>query len=332
MRFVRLRTTGRTGLLLGDGAQPVPTDLLSLLDGARPHFGSVVWNLLQALLREDSWESLIGAWSSISEPLFGFVANVEDGMRLGDGALATRVASDSIGPPLPSRHTRIFAVGANFADHARNTLSKMPSGKISVQSLESERDRGLPPWGYLVIPDVVIGDRDLVAPPKGVNNLDYEAEVAAVLGCGGRYLSTSEITFWGVTAMNDFSIRDGLGDGSDVDRGPMVWALGKNFESGKSLGPCVSLCPDVDPCNVSFSLMVNGELRQQDSTASMVYGFAEVAAFLSQYVQLRPGDIVSSGTPGGTAFDSDLPYLRPKDEIVIGVDGVGELRNTVGSW
>lgn len=197
-----------------------------------------------------------------------------------------------------------------------------------------EKEEGLPPWGFLVIPDVVVGDGDPVEPPRGTKLLDYEGEVAVILASGGRNLTEPEVAMWGVTAFNDFSIRDGvLGDGPSVDRGPLVWALAKNFESGKAMGPWVVVddLPEVDDLHIEVK--VNGETRQSAPTSQMVYSFAEAASYLSRFIELRAGDIIASGTPAGTALDRpDGGFLRPEDLVEVDVADVGVLRNRVHSW
>lgn len=333
MRFVRFGDRGRTGIVVDTADGPVVVDVLATAERARPELGEA-GAAVGDLLKDGSWSDLIGAWDTVGRRHLGELADrAEQLLRAGDDRIVARpLAQVRLGPPLPSHRGRIFAIGANFSDHAAEALSRMSGHGMVPGAALSERDRGLPPWGFQVIPDVVIGHDAAVTAPRGVERLDYEAEVAVVLGTGGRNLSTEEVSFWGFSAFNDFSIRDGLAEGSGVDRGPLVWALAKNFQTGKSMGPGVAVDVETDVDDVSFTLSVNGEVRQQGATSQMIYSFTDVATFLSRYLDLLPGDVITSGTPKGTALDSDLPYLAPHDEVRIQLAEVGELRNVIAPW
>jgi 2-keto-4-pentenoate hydratase/2-oxohepta-3-ene-1,7-dioic acid hydratase in catechol pathway len=111
----------------------------------------------------------------------------------------------------------------------------------------------------------------------------------------------------------------------------MSWTLQKNFDGGSSAGPWVAAGGEEDAGALAITLRVNGELRQSGSTAEMIFSFAEAAAHLSRFVTLRPGDVIASGTPAGTALERgpDGPYLRPGDEVELHVGSLGLLRNRV---
>ncbi|MGH3760628.1 fumarylacetoacetate hydrolase family protein [Actinophytocola sp.] len=334
MRFVRFGDSGRTGIVIDGPDGSVVVDVLATVERARVELGSETSAVVGGLLKDGSWRELIGAWDAAGRRHIRELADrAERRLRAGDDRIVARpLVQLRLGPPLPSRRGRVFALGANFSDHASQAFSRMSGHGMTPDAARSEHDRGLPPWGFQVIPDVMIGHDAPVTAPRGVERLDYEAEVAVVLATGGRNLTAGEVSFWGLSAFNDFSIRDGLTEGSGVDRGPLVWALAKNFQTGKSMGPCVAVDAGIDIDDVPFTLAVNDEVRQRASTSQMIYSFTEVATFLSRYLDLLPGDVITSGTPKGTALDSDLPYLAAHDDVRVRIAEVGELRNTIAPW
>jgi 2-keto-4-pentenoate hydratase/2-oxohepta-3-ene-1,7-dioic acid hydratase in catechol pathway len=251
----------------------------------------------------------------------------------GDAAVVVKdLAEVRLIAPLTSPQATILAAGANFADHASAAKSIILGRTITEDDIRGEREQGLPPWGYTVLPRTVIGpDGDLVA-PAGATMLDYEVEAAVFLKSGGRNIAAADIDVWGFTAWNDVSIRDHLvGRGPALDRGILVWAISKNFDGANPCGPWVVVDEPFDIDNLSMTSRVNGQVRQKSSTAQMVYSFGDIVEHLSQYVTLRPGDIFLSGTPGGCAIEGgvDGPFLRPGDEVEVAVGGVAVLRNFV---
>jgi 2-keto-4-pentenoate hydratase/2-oxohepta-3-ene-1,7-dioic acid hydratase in catechol pathway len=188
-----------------------------------------------------------------------------------------------------------------------------------------------PPWGFFVIPGTVVGDGSTVTPPAGTMKLDYEAEVALVLGGGEHPPGSEEVSVWGYTAWNDFSIRDEALGLSKIDHGPLTWSLQKNFRTGHACGPWLVVDEEVDVANLGIRCLVNGELRQDGTTADMLHPFGRIAAHLSRYVPLVGGDVIVSGTPSGTAMEGGLDglFLRDGDHVEVLVDGVAPLRSTV---
>jgi 2-keto-4-pentenoate hydratase/2-oxohepta-3-ene-1,7-dioic acid hydratase in catechol pathway len=273
---------------------------------------------------------MIERWSEIMPGLTGLldIARTSDLGRISIGHA-------DFGPPLPSPNARIFALGGNFSDHVA-AASKVVYGEGSPvhQAVLQRREQG--PWGFLTLPDTVIGHGATVRPPPDLQKVDYEGEVAVILASGGRRLRAEEISIWGFTAWNDFSLRDAaLGTGPKYDGGPMTWTLQKNFDTGSSGGPWVVVVDGGETAHdvamLSIETRVNGEVRQRGSTAQMVFSFAETAEHLAQFVTLRPGDMIASGTPAGTAleFGVDGPFLRHGDVTEVEVDGVGVLRNII---
>jgi 2-keto-4-pentenoate hydratase/2-oxohepta-3-ene-1,7-dioic acid hydratase in catechol pathway len=188
------------------------------------------------------------------------------------------------------------------------------------------------PWGFLVVPETVVGPEHEVQAPDGLTKLDYEGEVAVVLRSGGRGIAADGLEIFGFTAFNDFSLRDSvLGVGPIYDKGVMSWALQKNFDSGSSCGPWLVVDEGHDPNALRIQLRVNGETRQDGSTAEMIFSFGETASHLSEFLTLKPGDVIASGTTAGTAVESgiDGPFLKRGDVVELEVEAVGVLRNTI---
>lgn len=266
--------------------------------------------MVDAELEDSDWTSLIVDWEARAESL----------RTLAGGRALDEVTLE---PPLAGPGARIFALGVNFTSHASGA-----AGAVGVS--DPTRDEARPPAGFFVIPGTVVGHETDIAFPPDASKLDFEAEVAAVLATGGRHLDPAQVRFWGHTAFNDLSVRDPHLGLSRLDEGSLSWALQKNFQGGNACGPWVSVGEhDVDALRISSS--VNGEQRQQGTTAQMIHSFAAGAAYLSRHLELRPGDMITSGTPGGTAIEQgvDGPFLQPGDVVEIDIEGIATLRNRI---
>jgi 2-keto-4-pentenoate hydratase/2-oxohepta-3-ene-1,7-dioic acid hydratase in catechol pathway len=237
---------------------------------------------------------------------------------------AVPLADLTLEPPLPSPAARVFAMGGNFPMHTAATVEKLAI-KVS-DSVTSQSKDDTPPWGFYVIPGTVVGPGHDITPPPHVQKLDYEAEVGVVLGGGGP---RPEI--WGYTAWNDFSIRDAAFGLSKVDHGPLTWSLQKNFATANACGPMMVVGEPIPAAGLRIVCRVNGEPRQDGTTAEMKYGFDEIVAHIEEYLPLAAGDMILSGTPAGTAMEGgpDGRFLADGDVIEVEVDGTGVLRNAV---
>jgi len=326
MRFVRY-DGGATGLLVGDSVVG--------LGAARGALASAGKGVLDRLLPGDgqgSWNDMIAHWDEAREPLGELVARAGAGEA--DGAVP--LASVRLAAPLPDRRARIIALGANNASHAANAFRAITGQEFAEEHFLKEPREGLPPWGFLILPETVVGPDAEVKPEASVQKFDYEVEVGVILAHGGRNMAPADFSVWGFTVWNDLSIRDArLGIGSPIHRGAFNWALEKNFETGNACGPCVVVDEDYDVNRLRCIMRVNGEVRQDWSTADMIYTFADSVAFISKYLEMQPGDIICSGTGAGTAIESGADgnrWLQPGDRIEAEVEGVGVLVNTVGRW
>ena len=274
---------------------------------------------LQATLRSlgcEDWRALIERWEEFGPRLESQVALAENVHDLD----AVRLRA-----PLPAPTSRIFALGANFRSHVSGATRALRGDDPAASANAS------PPAGFFVIPGTVVGPDDEIAPPPSGQKIDYEAEAVVVLASGGRDLAPGDVRFWGHTGFNDVSIRDPHLGLSQLDKGNLAWGLQKNFDGGNVLGPAVVIDEGYDPAKLSIRSSVNGQQRQSGSTTDMIKSFVEAVVYLSSYLRLEPGDMLTSGTPSGTAIEQgiDGPYLQSGDVIEVEIEGAGVLRNRV---
>ncbi len=257
-----------------------------------------------------------GAWWDLS-PITsdidgGFLAGGLDTARqaVAAGELPTVTVDDRFGPPL-TRIGKIICIGLNYRDHAAETGADIPAEPIL----------------FLKTPDTVVGPADRVLIPRTSVKTDWEVELAVVIGAQARYLSSPEDAagvIAGYAISNDVSER-----AFQIERGGQ-WDKGKNCETFNPLGPWILTADEVpDPQQLGLRLWVNGEQRQNGTTADMIFGVQHLVWYLSQFMVLRPGDVINTGTPAGVAMGSPgQPYLRAGDVVELEIDGLGRQRQT----
>src|SRR5882672_830103 len=217
-------------------------------------------------------------------------------------------------PPI-ARPTKIICMGGNFSDHLQEGSTSLPSFPIS----------------FLKSPTSLVGHRAPVFYPRRVKLLDYEVELAAVIGKKCKDVSRKYALdhVAGFSVFNDISARDI--QFAEMKRG--FCNLGKNFDTFGPMGPCL-VTPDQagNPDNLGMELRVNGQTRQLSSTKNMVFKVRELVEFFSS-MTLEPGDIITSGTPSGVAIyrkpDKTPFLLHPRDMIESKIENLGRLQNTV---
>ncbi|MGW1848330.1 fumarylacetoacetate hydrolase family protein [Streptomyces sp. NPDC001966] len=215
-----------------------------------------------------------------------------------------------VGAPV-ARPGKVVCVGLNYRDHAAETGASVP-----------ER-----PVVFMKDPATVVGPYDEVLIPRGSVKTDWEVELAVVIGREARYLvSPAEAPehIAGYAISNDVSERE-----FQLEYSPQ-WDLGKSCETFNPLGPWLVTPDEVrDPQALGLRLAVNGEARQHGHTKNMIFDVAHLVWYLSQYMVLRPGDVINTGTPAGVALG--LPgtlYLRMGDTVELTIDGLGTQRQT----
>jgi 2-keto-4-pentenoate hydratase/2-oxohepta-3-ene-1,7-dioic acid hydratase in catechol pathway len=254
--------------------------------------------------------------------LSGLVTDI-DGELLSDHAALERVRSAAAsgdlpvlegvglrtGPPV-GRIGKVVCIGLNYHDHARETGSPAPKEPII----------------FMKAPDTVVGPDDTVLVPRGSVKTDWEVELAVVIGRTARYLESAEEALEhvaGYTIAHDVSERE-----FQMERGGQ-WDKGKNCETFNPLGPWLVTADEIpDPQALGIRLWVNGELKQDGTTAEQIFPVGEVVRYLGQFMTLYPGDIVNTGTPAGVALGrpDPKPYLRPGDVVELEIDGLGRQR------
>ncbi|GHD89430.1 fumarylacetoacetate hydrolase family protein [Streptomyces naganishii] len=234
--------------------------------------------------------------------------------RVRDAAVAGQLpvldaAGLRIGPPL-ARIGKIVCIGLNYHDHARETGAAPPAEPVI----------------FLKAPDTVVGPDDTVLVPRGSTKTDWEVELAVVIGRTARYLESHEEALAhvaGYAVAHDVSERE-----FQIERGG-TWDKGKNCETFNPLGPWLVTADEVpDPQRLPLRLWVNGELKQDGSTAEQIFPVAEVVRYVSQFMTLHPGDVINTGTPAGVAMGrpDPKPYLRAGDVVELEVEGLGRQR------
>jgi 2-keto-4-pentenoate hydratase/2-oxohepta-3-ene-1,7-dioic acid hydratase in catechol pathway len=257
---------------------------------------------------------------------------VED--RFGPGErLTSPVAEARLHAPRPNQ-ARIACAGGNFADHATAMAEKMRGRPYTGDARQEIRNAGF--WGFWKLGRDIVGPDGELVYPERCNRLDYEGEIAVVLGRRGADLKAAQLAdyVWGVTILADWSIRAPR----EAPGGPLNFSFPKNFDTSCSLGPCIAV-GKCDPAQVDLETYVNGERRQAFNTRDMVFTFGEYLEYLSRDFTLYPGDIISGGTAAGTAADSSplLPdgssaperFLKPGDNVEMTSPAIGSLRTRV---
>lgn len=177
---------------------------------------------------------------------------------------------------------------------------------------------------FLRTPGSLIGHLQPILRPRESEQLDCEAEIALVIGREGRRIPPERAFDYiaGYTLCNEGTVRDWMQHNSLI-------TPGKNFDASGSLGPWLVTADEIDPARpLRLSMRVNGELRQDDNTASMIFGFADLIAYISRFTTLKPGDVIVTGTPSGAPAEPPR-FLQPGDVIEIAAPEIGVLRNTV---
>lgn len=220
--------------------------------------------------------------------------------------------SGRFGPPVAAIG-KVVCIGLNYRGHAAETGASIPAEPII----------------FLKTPDTVVGPDDEVLIPRASVKTDWEVELAVVIGSQARYLDSPDrarACIAGYAISNDVSERE-----FQLERGGQ-WDKGKNCETFNPFGPWLVTADQVpDPQSLGLRLWVNGEQRQDGNTADMIFGVDHLVWYLSQFMVLRPGDVINTGTPHGVAMGlPGTPYLRPGDVVQVEIDGLGRQRQIIG--
>lgn len=211
--------------------------------------------------------------------------------------------------PIP-RPPKIICVGLNYRDHA------MESGLAIPET----------PTIFAKFPNCVIGPGQPIVLPRNSTRPDYEAELAVVIGKGGRHIAEEDWRehVFGYTILHDVSARD-------FQMATSQWMIGKTFDTFAPMGPAIVTADEIpDPHNLRISLTLNGATMQDSNTGNLIFKIPQLIAYLSSVFTLETGDVIATGTPAGVGFARKPPvYLKPGDEVRIRIEGIGELMNPV---
>jgi 2-keto-4-pentenoate hydratase/2-oxohepta-3-ene-1,7-dioic acid hydratase in catechol pathway len=238
-------------------------------------------------------------------------------------ALGAAVPLDSVRltAPIPTPRRNIFCVGKNYHAHAKEF-----AGSGFDSSAKAGGDIPAVPIYFTKVPESVIGPGEpIVIVPAVSDATDYEAELAVVIGRGGKGIKAADAMahVWGYTIVNDVTARD-------WQQRHLQWHLGKSFDSYCPMGPWLVSADECDATRTGIRCYVNGEERQNANTADLIFDIPTLIETLSAGITLYPGDVIATGTPVGVGIGFKPPkYLKPGDVVRVEIDGIGALQNPV---
>lgn len=272
------------------------------------------------ILRMDDVFDLSPSFDSLLAIIDGGAAALASARRLADEAdPIAKLDKIRLQAPIPQPRRSVFATGWNYHDHFEEGRDKR----------DDERDE-IPdyPTFFTKASTTVIGPTDPVPHDAALSDrIDYEAEIAVVIGRGGRSIPAEAALdhVFGYTLANDVTARD------IQRRHGNQWDKGKSIDASCPLGPVIVTADEIgDPQALELRCWVNGEIRQQASTAAMAFPIASIIEHLSSGMTLVPGDILLTGTPAGVGYVMEPPrFLEPGDTVEVSSPQIGELRNPV---
>lgn len=225
---------------------------------------------------------------------------------------SAKLSIDDVLPALPiAKPEKFICVGLNYALHAKEGGHDIPSY----------------PSFFLRVPSSLVAAGSDVVRPKCSEQLDYECELAVVIGKRGRHIDEARALdhVFGYTLFNDVSLRD-------YQRKTAQWTAGKNFDATGPLGPHVVTADELPPgaSGLSIRTRVNGKVMQDSNTRDMIFPVAQIISILSEFMTLAPGDIIATGTPSGVAHARTPPaWLKPGDTVEVEIEKIGVLQNSI---
>ena len=234
---------------------------------------------------------------------------IEDWILKPPASAVAALSTVRLTAPIP-RPPKIVCVGLNYRDHAIESNMEIPK----VPTIFSKYSTS------------VIGPGEPILLPHLSTKPDYEAEMAVIIGKGGRYIPAAKWQehVFGYTNLNDVSARD-------YQMATTQWMMGKTFDTFAPMGPAIVSADEIaDPHNLDISLTINGETLQSSNTRHLIFRIPDLIEYLSSVFTLESGDVISTGTPSGVGFARKPPrFLVAGDDVIVRVEGLGELRNPV---
>ncbi len=264
---------------------------------------AVVINDLEAVFVDD----LIGDWSR---------TGLENGalQKIKTADLTSRptikISDYRLGSPV-ARPTKVICVGLNYAQHAAETGATPPAEPVV----------------FMKAPDTVIGGfDDIIVPPHSIKT-DYEVEICVVIGKNALYLKSPEQSrehILGYTISQDVSERHW-----QIERSGQ-WVKGKSFPSFNPMGPWIVTADALDPTDINLWCTVDGEMRQNSRTSDMIFGIDHCIWYISQFMELKAGDVINTGTPQGVGMGfKPEKYILGGEVVETGIEGIGRIKSTV---
>ncbi len=240
--------------------------------------------------------------------------HADEARRLLDSNTLLEIGGEPLrlGPPI-AKPEKVVCIGLNYRDHAEETHAAIPDEPII----------------FMKAPNCVVGPNDEILIPRGSTKTDWEVELGVVIGERVRYLDSPDdapAVIAGYCVSHDVSER-----AFQLERGGQ-WDKGKSAETFNPLGPWLVSADEVgDPQNLRLQLSVNGVVRQDGSTANMIFPVNYLVWYVSQFMVLEPGDLLNTGTPAGVSMGhDDVPYLQPGDVVELSIEGLGSQRSVLG--
>ena len=258
------------------------------------------------------WYSLAGIAADIDGTFLegGGIARVRDALAAGNLAEIPDAGALRVGAPL-ARPGAVVGIGLNYAGHAAESGAAIPEVPVV----------------FLKPSNTVAGPFDEAPIPPSSGKYDWEVELAVVIGRRASYLASADEAgdcVAGYVLANDLSERDYQLPGAAGQ-----WVKGKSLPASTPLGPWFVPAADLDPSALRLRTWVNGELRQDSSTADLIFDVPAVVHHLSQFMVLEAGDVILTGTPEGVALSGRFPYLRDGDVLELEADGLGRQRQVL---
>jgi len=267
------------------------------------------------ILDDSAWVDVSSFTPDYDEAFFasGGLSGLDQWLKR-NAATAPRVApSTRLGPSI-ARPSKIVCIGLNFRDHAKESQMEIPKEPVIFFKATTS----------------IVGPNDDLVIPKNGEKVDWEVELAVVIGKRGVYLERKEALEYvaGYLLHNDCSER-----AFQLERAGQ-WVKGKSADTFAPLGPFLATRDEIpDTGNLAMWLKVNGVFRQRSSTNQMIFDVPTLVSYVSQFMTLLPGDIISTGTPAGVALGMKPPqYLKAGDVVELGIERLGESRQTVVAW
>jgi 2,4-didehydro-3-deoxy-L-rhamnonate hydrolase len=241
------------------------------------------------------------------------VSQLEQWLKQNAASAPQLARSVRLGSPI-SRPSKIVCIGLNFRDHAKESKMEIPKEPVIFFKATTS----------------LVGPNDDLIIPKNARKVDWEVELAVVIGKRASYIEREEALehVAGYALHNDYSER-----AFQLERGGQ-WVKGKSADTFAPLGPFLATRDEIpDASQLGMWLKVNGDFRQRSSTSEMIFDVPTLVSYVSQFMTLLPGDIISTGTPAGVGLGMSQPqYLKAGDVVELGIDRLGESRQSVVAW